>query len=143
MNHWRYFIWLCGQAADFILLPPVLICSFLVCLIIAGLCVVQRPVKTGLWKRSYWYAFTQLLLYPGVLVVAALGANTQPLQSAPNTVASFSAGFLSWISLALAAFWVWHMKGLRWLAVSLMILQELMLVGPFLVADMAISGRWL
>jgi hypothetical protein len=35
------------------------------------------------------------------------------------------------------------MKELRWLAVSLVALQELLLFGPFLVAAMAISGEWL
>lgn len=142
MNHWHYFLWLCEQAADFIVFPPVLIGSFLFGVIVAGLCAVQHPIKKGLWKKSYWYVFTQLLFYPAVLVVAAVGAR-EPHTQAPNVVASVSATVLSWTSLALAGFWVWRMKGLRWLAVSLMILQEFLVYGAFLVAEMAISGRWL
>ena len=45
--------------------------------------------------------------------------------------------------LALAAFWVWRMKGLRWLAFGLVTLQELLRFGAFLMAEMAISERWL
>jgi hypothetical protein len=143
MNEWRYFVWLCEQAAEFVVFPPVLICSAVLGIIIAGLCVGLRPIRTGLWKGSYWFVFTQLLFYPAVLSVAALGANPLPPTHEPNMLASACADILSWVSLALAGFWVWHMKGLRWLAVSLVVLQELLLFGPFLVAEMAISGRWL
>lgn len=143
MNTWRYFVWLCEQAAEFIVFPPFLICSAVLGIIIAGLCVGLRPIKAGLWKRWHWFVFTQLLFYPAVLAVAALGANAMPRIHEPNKLASVCADILSWASLALAAFWVWRMKGLRWLAFSVVMLQQVLLLGPFLVAEMAISGRWL
>jgi hypothetical protein len=143
MNEWRYFVWLCEQATEFVVFPPFLVCSVVLSIIIAGLCVGLRPIKTRRWKGWYWLVFTQLLFYPAVLAVAALGANTGPPFHQPNKVASVCADILSWTSVALAGFWVWRMKGLRWLAVSLVVLQEVLLFGPFLVAEMAISGRWL
>ena len=143
MNKWHYFLWLCEQAAEFIVFPPILICSAVSGIIIAALCVRQRPIKTGLWKGSYWFVFTQILFYPAVLAVATLGANPMPVTHEANMLASACADILSWASLAFAGFWIWRMKGLRWLAVSLVMLQEALLFGPFLVAAMAISGRWL
>jgi hypothetical protein len=141
MNAWRYFVWLCEQAAGFIVFPPVLICSAVLSIIIAGLCVGLHPIKAGLWKRSYWFVFTQLLFYPAVLAVAVLGAST--LNRPPNQLALKYADILPLPSLALASFWIWRMKGLRWLALALVMLQELLLFGPFLVAERAMTTRWL
>jgi hypothetical protein len=143
MNDWRYFLWLSEQAAEFIVFPPVLICSAVLGLIVAALCFVLHPIKTGRWKRSYWLVFTQVLFYPAVLAVATLGPNPMPPTHEPNRLASVCADILSWASLAMAGFWIWRMKELRGLAISLVALQELLLFGPFLVAAMAISGQWL
>jgi hypothetical protein len=47
------------------------------------------------------------------------------------------------LSLALAAFWVFRMKGVRWFALCLVIMLQLILLGALFVAGMAISGDWL
>ncbi|HST79646.1 MAG TPA: hypothetical protein VLN58_14260 [Verrucomicrobiae bacterium] len=143
MNEWHYFLWLCEQAAEFIVFPPFLICSAVLSIIVAALCIGFRPIKNGLWKGSYWLVFTQMLFYPAVLAVATLGASPMPRPPEPNKLASACTDILSWASLALAGFWIWRMKGLRWLAVSLVVLQQVLLYGPFLTAEMAITGRWL
>jgi hypothetical protein len=143
MNEWQQFVWLCEQAAEFILFPPFLICSTIFGIIIAGACIKQYPFKMQLWRTSYWLVFTQLLFYPAVIGVAVLGGvNFSPPQQ-PNSVGSLYSEILFYASLGLAAFWIWRMKGLRLLAFSLIAPQQMLLLAAFLVADMAIAGRWL
>lgn len=137
------FLWLSRMGLEFIFFPPFLIASVAALFVIAFMCARQRPIRRGLWLKSYWLVFTQMLFYPAVLTIAVLGGvNTVPLHT-PNRTASSYADVLWWMSLALAAFWVWRMKGLRWLAFGLITLQQTLLSGAFLVAGMAISGRWL
>lgn len=50
---------------------------------------------------------------------------------------------LFYLSLATGAFWFWRMKGLRWLSASLLLLQQVILVGAGFVAGMSVSGDWL
>jgi len=50
---------------------------------------------------------------------------------------------LFYLSLAMSAFWVWRMRGLRWFAASLLLLQQVVLIGAGFVAGMSVSGDWL
>jgi hypothetical protein len=50
---------------------------------------------------------------------------------------------LFYISLVTSGLWLWRMKGLRWLSASLLVLQQVMLIGAGLVAGMSVSGDWL
>lgn len=143
MSQWEQFFWLCKIAAEFLLFPPFLIAAALLGASTAAACIKQRPFQSGRWRPSYWWVFSQLLFYPAVLGVAVLGGMTFTPRPEPNHLASQYTDILSWLSLGLAAFWVWRMKGLRWLAFSLVALQELLLFFAFITADMAISGRWL
>jgi hypothetical protein len=137
------FLWLSREGFEFILFPPFLIASVAALAVIAFMCARQRPIRGGLWLKSYWLVFTQMLFYPAVLAVAVLGGVNVVPPRAPNHTASLYADVLWWTSLGLAAFWVWRMKRLRWLALGLVTLQQTLLEGAFLVAGMAISGRWL
>jgi len=80
-----------------------------------------------------------------VICIGALCPADGPsyLRSTPNSVANHVCDFLGWLSLALAAFWVYRMKGFRWFAVSVVTLLEMILAGAFFVAGMAITGDWL
>src|SRR6266702_4429575 len=60
-----------------------------------------------------------------------------------NSRASIAYGLLGWLSLALAAFWVYRMKGFRWFAFSVVAVLQIILMGAFFVAGMAVSGDWL
>jgi hypothetical protein len=143
MNWWQYFWWLSQQASEFMFLPGVAIAFIVLIVGVTALCIPRPPGKLGLWKSSYWLVFTQLLFYPAVLVVAAFGAHSQPRMHEPSQTASLCADLLFFLSLGLGIFWVVWMKGLRWLAFGLMLLQQLVLSGAFFVAGMAITGDWL
>jgi hypothetical protein len=43
----------------------------------------------------------------------------------------------------MGAFWVYKMKGLRWFAVSLVGLLEVIILSASFVAGMSVSGDWL
>jgi cytochrome bd-type quinol oxidase subunit 2 len=101
--------------------------------------VKQRPIRSRLWRRHFWLVFTQLLFYPLLIVVAVLvGVNYRPVEQG-NDYASWIIDAIPYVSLVIAGFWIWRMKGLRWLAFCLVLLQQLLVVGAYIVADMSIS----
>jgi hypothetical protein len=131
------------MAAEFVVFPPCLIVFALLVVNLAFAYIKQQPFRKGLWRGSFWLVFTQILFYPAVILIAVLGGVNFMPGNRPNTVASLFVDVLSWASLALAIFWVWRMKGLRWVAFSLVALQEFLFCGALFTAGMAISGRWL
>ena len=60
-----------------------------------------------------------------------------------SSTAGWVSGLLGWLSLALAAFWVYRMKGIRWFAFSVVAMLQIILMGAFFVSGMAVSGDWL
>ena len=79
------------------------------------------------------------MIVVGVLF-PALG--TQPYLKA-NVAGRFWLDGLFYLSLATACFWVYRMKGLRWLAASLVAMQELVIFCASFVAGMRVRGDWL
>ncbi len=77
----------------------------------------------------------------------AIGVRYPALSGMPypreNPTGSHILDALFYLSLATAAFWIYRMKGLRWLSASLLLLQELILVSAGFIAGMAVSGDWL
>jgi len=139
---WTYSFW----SLQFLFVMPIVLIIFLaanVSLLLAYR--KQRPFQSPLWKRSNWLVLTQLLFYPIVICIGILYPADGPsyLRSVPNSVANRVCDFLFWSSLALAAFWIYRLKRFRWFAVSLIIVLEMILVGAFFVAEMAITGDWL
>jgi len=88
--------------------------------------VQQRPLKSPNWRSYYWLALTQLLFFPAIVSVSVLG----PI----NRV-----GILLCVALALGAFWIYRMKGLRWFASSLIAVQYVFLLGAFFIAVTSIA----
>ena len=139
---WTYSVW----SVEFLFLFPQILLIFLAAT--ASLSISfwrQRPFQHPLWKRSHWLVLTQLLFFPIVICLGILYPANGPssLRAAPNSTASVACECLGWLSLALAVFWVYRMKGFRWFAVSAVAVLETILLGAFFVAGMAISGDWL
>ena len=65
------------------------------------------------------------------------------LRTGSNSIASIACELLGWLPLALGGFWVYRMKGFRWFAFSLVAVLQMILMGAFFVAGMAVSGDWL
>jgi hypothetical protein len=136
----RLFLW----SLQFLVVPPVLVMT--------GICIVgvvvafarQQPFRTRLWRPSYWLIFTQLLFFPAIVAVGVLfpAVSGRPhLQG--NVMGERLLDGLFYISLVTSGLWLWRMKGLRWLSASLLVLQQVMLIGAGLVAGMSVSGDWL
>ena len=136
---WTLSVWSFG----FLLLPTVLAIFVLALLSLALACWKQRPFQSGLWKRSYWFVLTQLLYFPVVISLGVLYPASGPSFYHAESTASRACGLLGWLSLVTAAFWVYRMKGFRWFGFSVVAVLQVILMGAFFVAGMAVSGDWL
>ena len=102
--------------------------------------LIQKPFGRDVWKRKYYIAIVQLVCYPATLLVAACGAVDGPEPNAWGFRATYA---LAIISFGVGIYWVWLMKGIRWFAVSVVILQLWLLAAANFIAGMALTGRWL
>jgi hypothetical protein len=104
----------------------------------------EWPFEAGVWPRHYWLIFTQLIFFPAMIAVGvvfpAFGTWPQPK---PNVVGRILLDGLFDLSLAFAVFWVYRMKRLRWLAASLIAVQQLVVFCASFVAGMRVRGDWL
>jgi len=139
-DYQRLLLW----SIQFLGVPPVLLMT--------GVCIVgvvvsfarQQPFRTRLWRPWYWLIFTQMLFFPAIVAVGVLfpAVSGWPHPHGNVTGERLLDGLFCF-SLATSAFWLWRMKGLRWLSASLLVLQQVLLVGAGLVAGMSVSGDWL
>ena len=134
-----YSLW----SLEALALPPLLIISICAATSLAVAYSRQKHLMRELWRRSYWFVFTQLLFFPVVISLGVLYPASGPSFYTKVSTATRVTDVLSWMSVALAAFWVYRMKGFRWFACSLVVLLEVILLGAFVVSGMALSGDWL
>jgi hypothetical protein len=139
-NFQRLFLW----SVQFLGVPPVLLMTA-VCIV--GVVVAfarQQPFRTRLWRPWYWLIFTQLLFFPATVAVGvlfpALSSWPHPKE---NVMGHRLLDGLFYFSLVTSTFWLWRMRGLRWVSTSLLVLQQLILIGAGFVAGMSVSGEWL
>ena len=137
---WRLFVW---SLQALVYLPPLLVVLIGACLSLATACWKQRPFRSPMWRNSHWLVLTQLLFFPTAISIGVLYPASTPSYLHANSRASIAFDLLGWLSLALAAFWVYRMKGLRWFAFSVVAVLQIILMGAFFVAGMAVSGDWL
>lgn len=110
------------------------------------LCIFRQRQMRAHWRASYWLIFTQLLFYPLIIAVGVgfQADTTGPIRAGhPNARGEHLLDVLTWASLVTGCFWVYRMKGFRWLAVSLVVLQEVMIFGAMFIAGMSVTGDWL
>ena len=124
-------------------IPPFLPILIFACLSLALALWKQRPFQNPLWKRSHWFVLTQLLFFPVVISLGVLYPASSPSFYHAQSVASRACDLLSWLSVALAGFWVYQMRGFRWFALSVVGVLEIILMGAFFISGMAVSGDWL
>lgn len=129
---------------EFILLPPLNLI-----LVIATISVVLAALKQrriGLqFGQLHYGVLLHLLFFPAAIAVGLLlpASNINGRHSSPNRFGNTSVYILLYASFASCVFWIWKMKGLRWLAASLMALMELPVLGALFVAGMSVTGDWL
>lgn len=139
-NFHRLFLW----SVQFLGVPSVLLLASLCFAAVIVAFVWQQPFQRQLWQTSYWLIFTQMLFFPAMVAVGVLfpAMSVRP-DLRENILGHRILDGLFYLSLVTSAFWIWRMRGLRWLAASLLLLQQVMLIGAGLVAGMSVTGDWL
>ena len=117
----RLFIW----SLETLGLPPVMLLEAICAASVVAAFVRQQPFRTGKWRHSYWLMFTQLLIFPALVAVGVLfpAVSGRP-NLKENPTGHWLLDGLFYLSFATSAFWLYRMKGLRWLSISLLALQE-------------------
>jgi hypothetical protein len=138
----RIYTW---WSLEFLITPPY---SFITIAIAINLVVSvfkQRPFKSHKWQRIMRLPFIVFLCFPATLTVAATGyVNVRQVTlSDPNYWGLRVCDFLMLISLGAGAYWTFRLKGLRWFAASITLLQLGLLVGANIIAGMALTGDWI
>ena len=137
---WTLSVW---SFQSLLYITPLLLLLIAACLSLVLAFWKQRPFQSPLWKRSHWFVLTQLLFFPVVIAIGVLCPASSPSSYHGSSTAAWASGLLGWLSLALAAFWVYRMKGIRWFAFSVVAMLQIILMGAFFVSGMAVSGDWL
>lgn len=138
---WRYLTW----SLEFLYTPPFCFVTLGILASLSASTFYQRRSAKEIWKRNCSLPIVQFLCFPATIAVAAAGyVDWQPPNyHGPNNWGLRAEDLLALISLTLGIFWVWKMKGLRWLATSLALLQLWFLAGANFIAGMALTGQWL
>ena len=102
----------------------------------------QRPLQNPSWTKSAWLVLTQLLFFPLAVLVGVLYHGDATTRS-PNPIGVAALDYVDYLSLGMAVFWVYRMKGLRWFTLSLVATIEVILFAVSFVCGMATSGDWL
>ena len=137
---WKLSVW---SMEGLVGLPPLLILLLVACLSLALAFAKQRPFQHALWRGSNWLVLTQLLFFPVVLSLGVLYPASGASAFHGQSIASRACDLMGLLSIILAAFWVYRMKGFRWFAFSLVAVLQMILLGAFFIAGMAVSGDWL
>ena len=137
---WRLSAWSIDALVG---MPPLLLLLLAACLSLALSFAIQRPFQNPLWRRSNWLVLTQLLFFPGVIFLGVLYHAPEPSAFHGESTASRVYELMEVLSILLGAFWVFRMKGFRWFAFSVVAVLQVILMGAFFVAGMAVSGDWL
>jgi hypothetical protein len=137
----RYLYW----SVEFLYTPPFCYVTLAIFASLVISVLVQRPHMNPIWKKYYSIPIVQFLCFPAAIAVAAVGyVDWQPPNyHGPNTWGLRTEDLLGVISLCLGIYWIWKMKGLRWLAISVTLLQLWILAGANFIAGMALTGQWL
>jgi hypothetical protein len=108
-------------------------------------------IRTGQQRSSAprplhrWSILSHLLFFPAAIAVGVLfpafTLNGRPLS--PNHFGQLAVSILTYASFASCLFWIWKMRGFRWLAVGLVTLLEVPVLTALLVAGMSVTGNWM
>ena len=99
----------------------------------------QRPLASPAWRNYYWLSLMQSIFFPAFIWVSVIAPYDYG-HAKENPLAHWAMPILCFAALALAAFWIFRMRGLRWFAASLMGVQLGITMGGFGIAVLATSG---
>ena len=145
-NFWSQLQWFMAQAFSIVGVPGFRYTLLVLCLGLIISAIWQKPFHRKLWRPHYWLVLTQFVFVPVLCVIAVLYRvapdPTKPLTK-ENPVADWSINVLGLLSLLSIFLWVYRMKGIRWVALCVLAIQQVFVFGAMLVAGISISGDWL
>ena len=132
---------------EFLIYPPFVFVTagLLVAIAIATMIAFKRDRELLRARIPFLLlgSFSVFLFAPLLLWLAAIGAvDTRPPVT-PNEKMLWIAGGSRWLSVAVSAYVVFRCKGVRWLALSVVLLFQWTLEFVGLMVAMALSGTWL
>jgi hypothetical protein len=139
---WIYLTW----SLDFLCLPGFRFATLALVFSLVASAIWQRPFFTVAWRRTFWMVIVQVGIF--VLTIAIAVSRAAPVrgvvsQLQPNYWALRAVDLLEIGSLVVGVSWIVRMRGLRWFALSLVLLQFMFLYGAGFIAAMALTGDWL
>ena len=143
VGFWKYSQW----SLEFVFVWPMSLVTVAIMVNLAVALIRKWPFRRDRWEKAYWLSFANFLFFPAIIAVAVIGTVAVPIGDAPppklNTLAVWTSNGMFFASFLLGVYWVYRMKGLRWFALGLLIVQQWILCGAAFVAAMALSGTWL
>ena len=139
---WTYLTW----SVEFLLLrhPPLWVLTAVLIASLVAATVHQSSLRSDVWKRTYWIAIVQFLCLPATIAVGVVGnVDWQRVPfPGPNRLGIWTNNVLSLISLGLGIYLIGRMRGQRWFALSLTLLQWWLLFAAGLIAAMSLTATW-
>jgi hypothetical protein len=138
---WIYSLW----SLEFLIWPPVCLITIAVVFNVVFSILKQKPLRSHAWKWVIAFPAFVFLCFPATIAVAAAGyVNFEQIPyPGPSHWGLRACDALALISLAAGTYWTFRMKGLRWFAVGVTLLQMWLLAGANFIAGMSLTGRWL
>jgi hypothetical protein len=139
------FWWLLRQSLEGLYVWPFLLVTLVLVANLVIALVHRWPFNFGRWKPEYWLVLLSFLFIPITIAIGQAGwidPSISPRPAPSELLLWTNNGFLI-ASLVLSVFWVCRMKGLRWFASAVVLIQLWMLFWAGLVAGMALTGDWL
>jgi hypothetical protein len=137
---WLLTLW----SFDFLIYPPFCFVSIFLAINLAGSIVRQMPFRHDKWIRMMRLPLIIFLCFPATIAIAVVGYVDPPSPFAkPNTWGLQACNLLALIALVAGIYWTYRLKGLRWLAISVTLIQMWFLACANFIAGMALTGKWL
>jgi hypothetical protein len=142
---WHAFWWLFRESLDFLFVGPMWAVTLALVANLGAALMRTWHFRHDRWKKEYWLVFVSLSFIPVTIAIGVVGwidPNLMP-RPKPNMLAIWANNGLFIASLLFGIYWIYRMKGLRWLALAAMLIQLWLLFGAGFLAGMALSGDWL
>jgi hypothetical protein len=138
---WHYFQW----SLEFLFIWPMWLMTLAVVMNLGAALLLKWPFRHDRWKAVYWLLFVNFLFIPITVAIGIFGAidPAQVPRARPNTLAVWANNGLFFAAFVLGIYWMYRMKGLRWFAVAILLLQLWILLGAGFITGMSLSGDWL
>ena len=145
-HFWSQLNWMFIEGLGILALPKVRLIFIVLVIVLFVSLAWQRPLDRKVWKRYYSLVFGQMFFYPAIIAIGVLyrASSSPTLHLAKvNPFVDSTLDVLFGLSLVSGLFWICRMRGLRWVAFCLVLLQQVLLFGAFFIAGMSVTGDWL